>query len=54
MREPEEIFGAVALRMTERAKHILERQRDECVSLPDCFDLPASIEVIAIICFVSG
>jgi hypothetical protein len=35
MREPEEIFGAVAL------PH-------------DCFDLPASIEVIAIICFVSG
>jgi hypothetical protein len=31
MREPEEIFGAVALRMTDRAKHILERQRDGCV-----------------------
>jgi hypothetical protein len=39
MREPEEIFGAVA-RLTP--------------VLPDCFDLPASIEVIAIICFVSG
>ena len=42
MREPEEIFGAVALPMTIGG------------TPHDYFDLPASIEVIAIICFVSG
>jgi hypothetical protein len=32
MREPGEIFTAVALPMTGKAKQIVEQQRDECVS----------------------